>query len=330
MARKNEENHNQFFDSEAMLMDGFLRNMAKSGMDISVDDTSAASTGQASEPFFVTQRPTKKPDESKKIKTIGNTRPSRTVKAESEVDDPSTGYMSMEFLSELSDLVDDLKSHSVFVFEKYADSDSVADDAEKMVRLIEKIQRHTGVEYDKFQPLKHKSGLKSRDKLENTNMVVSNTVQNYQAFPIVQIQAAEDSGRPAVFIVAVGESNNIGFTVTGVISAKSDFTGAEAIDYVHEVGKGGIMSVKTNRNGRWVDVSDDFIIKLRYEENDLNSLDGYSCSMFLGENIIDKQDFLVKEANLDVEDVKFGKIQVFANDSQTLDRIRKVICVKPE
>jgi len=328
MPRRDRQNHNQFFDSEEMLMSGFLKNMEEKGVKLTEDDSAGAPDTGTEQPFFVTQRPKRKSDDSKKIKVLG-----KKVAAASTgeaVEDTPTGFMSMQFLEDLGELVEDVKSASITAFERYADDAEVAGEIEGLIRLVEKVQEHSGVEYKKFEPLKHKSGLKSRDRLENTNLVVANTIKNYQAFPLVDIRSAENGEHPAVLLTIVGQSRSIGFSITGLVSAKTDFTGAEAVDYVHEAASGGIMAVKTHRNGRWIDVSEDFVIKLRYEEFDLEKRSGFEHTMFLGEKIVEKKEFLVKQANLDGGTVEFGKTQVFAGDSRTLEKIRETIRVKPE
>lgn len=325
MPRRDRQNHNQYFDSEQLLTEGFFKNMEEQGIDLAKEAAAEAEEQSDDAPFFMTQRPNNKPDESKKIRTLSK-------KASAEVSDASdvqTGYMSLKFLEDLGEMVDEAKSSLVTAFEKYADS-SASTDIEQAIRLVERIQEHAGVEYEKFQPLKHRSGLKSRDKLENTNFVVANTVNNYQAFPLVDIRSADDGDHPALLLTIVGQDEKIGFIATGLITAKTDFTGAEAVDYVHEAKSGGIMAVKTNRNGRWVDVSEDFVIKLRYEEYDLHKKAGFEHSIFLGEKIIEKKDFLAKQAKLEEGTVEFGEIQAFAKDSRTLDKIREAIRAKPE
>jgi len=328
MPRRDEQNHNPYFDSEELLMKGFFKNMDEQGVDLT-DDAPQSQHAGSDQPFFVTQRPNRKSDESKMIRTIGNKQASTGVAATDETD-TSTGYMSMKFLEDLGEMLEEVKGASIATFERYADSKEISSDVEQVIRLLERVQEHTGIEYDKFQPLKHKSGLKSRDKLENTNLVVANTVKNYQAFPLVDICSAENGEHPAVLLTIIGQSEGIGFLATGLVSARTDFTGAEAVDYVHESGQGGIMAVKTNRNGRWVDVSEDFTIKLRYEEYDLEKRAGFEHTMFLGENIIEKKEFLLKQAKLEEGTVEFGTTQVFSSDIRTLDKIREAVGVKPE
>lgn len=327
MPRRDRQNHNQFFDSEEMLMSGFFKHMEEKGVKLTEDGSVETPDSGTEQPFFMTQRPKRQSDDSKKIKVLG-----KKVAATSAggTEDTSTGFMSMQFLEDLGELVEEVKSASITAFERYADDAGIASEIEKLIRLVEKVQEHSGVEYSKFEPLKHKSGLKSRDKLENTNLVVANTIKNYQAFPLVDIRSAENGEHPAVLLTIIGQSGFIGFSITGLVSAKTDFTGAEAVDYVHEAGSGGIMAVKTHRNGRWIDVSEDFGIKLRYEEFDLEKRAGLDHTMFLGEKIVDKKEFLVKQANLDEGTVEFGKTQVFASDSRTLEKIRETIRIKPE
>ena len=325
MPRRDRQHHNQFFNSEEMLANGFYKRMEEQGIDLNKTDPEDAPIGDDT-PFFITQRPDKKPDDSKKIRTLGK---KASIEA-ADTTDTSTGYMSLKFLEDLSEMLAEVKTASVAAFERYADNTSVSTDVEQVIRLLERVQEHAGTAFEKFQPLRHKSGLKSRDKLENTNAVVANTVNNYQSFPLVDIRSAEDGVHPALLLTIIGQSDKIGFTATGLISAKTDFIGAEAVDYVHEAATGGIMAVKTNRNGRWVDVSEDFVIKLRYEEFDLQKRAGFEYTIFLGEKIIEKKDFLLKQAKLEEGTVEFGETQAFAKDSRALDKIRDTIGVKPE
>jgi len=328
MPRRDEQNHNPYFNSEDLLMEGFFKGMEAQGVDLADDGAPSPKQTGGEQPFFVTQRPNRKSDESKMIRTIG--KKASAGSSGEDATDTSTGYMSLKFLEDLAEILEETKSASVTTFEKHADNSAVSADVERIIRLLERVQEHAGVEYEKFQPLKHKSGLKSRDKFENTNLVVANTAKNYQSFPLVDIRTAENGTRPAVLLTIIGQSEGIGFIATGLVSAKTDFTGAEAVDYVHETGEGGIMAVKTYRNGRWVDVSEDFTIKLRYEEYDLEKRAGFEYTMFLGENIVGKKDFLLKQAKLEEGTVEFGTTQVFSSESCALDKIRETIGVKPE
>lgn len=313
MTDKLDFNHNEFFNSEDLLEQGFRKAMKEKGYDIPEDPTVGTRSGRFSSGqeetdgmnFFMTSRP-------------GASGEMRTeVVREGEV---STGEL-MKFAS----AIEKCKDEAIEIFETVSSDPAVSSRVESLIRRIETIAKACGMEVKKFEPLRHMSGLKSRDILENANRVLDNTKANYDTHIISAMQSFMNGQRPGIKIKVVGEHGGRGFTAAASVVAKNDFGGSEAIDYVHATPR-GLFSIKRFERNRWVDVSDDFEIKFKVAETDLQTDDEMPHSIFVGEKIASEgKDILVKFLKLNEEDVKFGSHQIFASSKEIIDGIRKTI-----
>ncbi len=304
--KKMDPNHNEFFDSGSMLEEGYRKAMGKSGIEVPKDTggrhsmTPQGSPGEDS--FFMSQDPRK----------VGI----EVAAGSSSNDDVPISHMAK--------VVMEIKDNAVALFEKVA-SDSSAPDVERLIRSIEHLEKTCGLEVDQFEPLRHMSGLKIREPLENANRVVDNTVYNYDIHLISSIESRMSGSRPSVAIAVVGQHKGHGFVAQSLVTAKRDFTGSEAVDYVHASPQ-GLFSVKRFERDRWVDASSEFDIKHRVSEVKLEQHDIMQHTAFLGEKIASSgKEMITKALNLTEEDVVFGKYQVFASDSEKVDNVLKFV-----
>jgi len=294
-------NHNEFFDSGEMLERNFRKAMKQQGIEIPED----TGTGR----FAVT------PDDSEhhdmNFFIHSDPRKSSINEAVSKTGD--SGSLEGKMAS-------GIKMRAIELFKRVSGT-GVSKEVESLIREIEKMEASLGVKVDKFDPLRHMSGLKIREPLENANRVVDNTIGNYDMHIIDSIESRLSANRPSIAISVVGSQNNKGFVARSVIVANRDFSGSEAIDYVHASPR-GLFSIKRFEKDRWVDASDEFKIRHKIVEFDLESMSGKANTAFLGEKIASSgKGMIMKELNLTDEDVTFGERQVFSSNSEVIDRV---------
>lgn len=145
--------------------------------------------------------------------------------------------------------------------------------APTMAMSIQKIETQIismGGEVDRFDPAKYQSGLKpvgqSIDPMVAANKVVDNTQQTYTLRKIESIYAGKNKTGKAGVCVKIASAP--GVIVHGTVvprEPRGNFTGNEVIDFVPDSGRGR-MTVKTASRGYWEDVSGDFEIAWRLEE----------------------------------------------------------------
>jgi hypothetical protein len=229
--------------------------------------------------------------------------------------------------SPIAKIATDIKNQAIDIFESIS-SEDIASSVERLIRTVEHLENTAGVKGKKFEPLRHMSGLKIREPLENANRVVDNTVGNYDMNVIESIESRMSGGRPAIAISVLGEKGGKGFLAKSVIAAKVDFNGSEAIDYVH-ANPAGLFSVKRFERSRWVDASDDFDIRHKIVEYELETHEGMSSTAFIGEKIASSgKEIIMKELNLTDKDVTFGKHQVFSSNGDIVDGVLKFVRAK--
>ena len=203
------------------------------------------------------------------LKAIQSGQPITQVKTASRgsfsqtIEDDSSASLYEQAIMEIDQLRDDLIS----VFHKNKDDKVLFNLIESLIHRVEKTIRTLGGEVDDFDPLAHMSGLESSPEanqqdeddilLTNAKRVVGNTEKHYKIHKVLSIQPKTIKGKPGVVLQIVGEDEKGPFRVVGAVVAKDDFLGNEAIDYVRHEGK-GCLSVKSFKNGKWQDSSNDF------------------------------------------------------------------------
>ena len=138
-----------------------------------------------------------------------------------------------------------------------------------LVNLIDSTSaclNHLGEVTERFEPLKHLSGLQAPNMVKNASKVVETTLNCYKIGSIEEPTISDDGS--SIEIVFSGRNRNIEYKAYGKVEAKS-WEGSEAIDYIYTPGSGK-MSVKAYEGGKWVDKSDHYVINWTLEEKDLS------------------------------------------------------------
>jgi hypothetical protein len=136
---------------------------------------------------------------------------------------------------------------------------------------LESAIRRLGGEIEPFDPLLCASGLETKAQispdllLKNARRVAENTLAHYRLFPVQEAEAVEHAGRPAVRLGIAGQDERGGFQVRLQVTAKEDFDGNEAIDYVRSEGR-ELISVKAEVLGQWRDVSERFEFHVNHQD----------------------------------------------------------------
>jgi hypothetical protein len=300
MDKNIDPNHNEFFDSAELLERNYRKAMEQQGVSIPKDSSSGKFASVPDESpdssFFIHSDPRKvAPEQQAMSRDAGN--------------DSKMGKMASQ-----------VKMNAIEIFKKVSGTE-LSKEVESLIGQIEKMERVCGIDSEKFDPLRHMSGLKIREPLENANRVVDNTMANYDMHIIDSIESRLSANRPSIAISVVGSQKQKGFLARSVIVAKRDFSGSEAIDYVHSSPR-GLFSIKRFEKDRWVDASEDFSIRHKIVEFDLEMESGMDNTAFLGEKIASSgKGMIMKELNLTDKDVKFGERQVFSSDSEVIDKI---------
>lgn len=142
--------------------------------------------------------------------------------------------------------------------------------ATKIAMRIQKVEAQIislGGDVDRFDPANYQSGLRpvgqSVDPMVAARKVAENTQQSYTLRRIASIQPGKNKMGKAG--IAIKIEHGPGTVVHGTVVPRSNFTGNEVIDYVPDGGKGR-MTVKAASKGYWEDVSSDFEIGWRIEQ----------------------------------------------------------------
>jgi len=120
-----------------------------------------------------------------------------------------------------------------------------------------------GGESETFDPLSHVSGLQAPNMQRNAERAIENTKY---AYTIGKVDDTQVSGK-TVIVSFNGQSGETQYKAVGTITAKKEWLGTEAIDYIYTPGEGK-MSVKVaTENGLWSDKSEDYDINWELFEN---------------------------------------------------------------
>lgn len=223
--------------------------------------------------------------------------------------------------------LDDLKADLIALYQEYSTDERTAKNIERMIRKVEKMFASMGIKYELFDPLKMMSGLKSGDMLDNAEKVVANTTKHYKMFGISAIKSFLDKKRPSIVLRIFGEQGEVGFEVEGVVVAKNDFNGNEAIDYVYSE-EGGLMTIKARSAGTWVDVTEDYVVDFGIKRYKLGTTEDGTHSVFLGEKIISEgKDQILKVLNASTENLTFGKCRAFSKDMKLIQSLTEMVRV---
>jgi hypothetical protein len=326
--------HNEYLDTNELLGRNFMRNMRDMGLDPSTipqdirerrgiggsqkvpEDVRTAFADSGT--FFMTSRPDREGESREVVNAAG-----RKIQV---THSPESAHVSGDFLEKTAVLASDAKDRAIAAYRMTASDEQVAREVGAVIRKLERIEQYCGIEEPPFDPLRHKSGLQSvqADLLEHANEVVENTVKNYRLYPITEIKAGLNDDSPVIAVTIVGEEEGNGFVIRATVTARRDFTGSEAIDYVYSE-SGGLVTVKSCERGRWVDVSDEFDIRMKGKPYKLQDGD-LPHSIFVGKKIAGTgEEIIAKKLNLNKDDIKCGEFQVFAKDAETVAAIKELI-----
>jgi len=306
--------HNEFINTGAIFESEFMKNLAAAN--ISVDGASGKVEGETTETS--SERP------GKRKRSLADIKRDRIEK---EGDSGEGGYFSSRLVSQISALKEAMIVGYSKAAAEGADNSQAAKVIEEGIARIEKIERELGVRDAAFEPVRHKTGLKSKDELENTNRVIENTVSAYDLHSIFEISSMMNGNKPAIALAICGQNDSEGFVVKAMVTAKEDFSGNEAIDYVHDA-EGGLVTVKAFLGGVWRDVSSGFKVSFETVSSKLERKKGYA-SLYVGEEIV-KQGKGVFEKTLELKDgdLQYGKEQIFSLDPSVIDRIKGMLRAK--
>jgi hypothetical protein len=151
------------------------------------------------------------------------------------------------------------------VFERSGLNSGIENNLVNLIDTTGACLNHLGEATEKFEPLRHLSGLQAPNMVKNANKVVETTLNCYKIGSI-EDQFVSDDGS-TIEMVFAGKYRDIEYKAFGRVIAQS-WEGSEAIDYIYTPGKGK-LSVKAFEGGKWVDKSDHYDIKWTLEEKDL-------------------------------------------------------------
>jgi hypothetical protein len=313
---KKDPNHNEFIDTEQMLVDGFFQRMA--GIQAPADGKEGPDDGDGT--FFMT------PSRARR-----RMRNERVAKSAGDKGDQASGKDEMDAQDrKAANILDKVKSEMIALYTSSAED--IQNLLEKMIGGIESVQALYGYESVPFDRDRYLSGLdvSEADILVNASSALDTTVKRYKAHAINSITSELIDGKPAIKAAIIGQEGGTGFIAKVMVVAKTDFNGNEAIDFVPE--SGGIFTVKAFRAGRWVDVSDRFVIQGKVHPYKMEKGDEtHPHSVFIGEKIATEgKDILTSQLNLNSNNVRFGKHQVFCRNAADADRIKKCIRVSTQ
>ncbi len=228
------------------------------------------------------------------------------------------------FQEKIVHYIDDMRADLISLYQINSDKKS-ANGTERVIKKAEKILDEIGYEYEEFNPLKIISGLQSGEVLDNAKKVAVNTANYYKMFGISNIECQKIKNKPALLIDIFGEVDDVGIEVEGVIEAKDDFGGNEAIDYVYS-DSGGLMTVKSKIAGFWKDVSEQFNIQFKIKRYKLEKNDKDGHSLFIGEkNLKIGKEHLINTLNKKKEEVKFSKCRIFSENLAIIKKVEEII-----
>jgi hypothetical protein len=314
-------NHNEEINTEKLLIDGFMQRMAG----VIPSDMNSESAGNDGEQEFAFMSP---------AEAIRKMRRKRAAKGNGENEVSGSGKESTDNSKlnahdgKISRILESIKNDAIALFQSASDDDQKM--LCRMIRGIEEVQSMLGFMVEPFEKEKYLSGLdvSEADLLSNANSVMSNTVAKYKMHVVNAIETVANNGKPCIRAVFIGEADKRGFVAKVSVTAKSDFNGNEAIDFVPEAG--GVFTVKAFRAGRWFDVSDKFVIDGKPFTYELERpTDEMKHSVFVGEKIAgSSKEIITSSLNLNNNDVRFGRCQAFCRNIADAERIKELIRVK--
>jgi Fe-S cluster assembly iron-binding protein IscA len=267
---------------------------------------------------------------------IDGTKLSEVKEGESEVNADGISRAELKMMSmdenrktieHIAVYAEDLKDCLISAYQDCSSDERAMKNIEKAIRKLEKIFAVMGIKYELFDPLKMMSGLKSGDILENAEKVITNTVKHYKMFGISSVKSFMNKKNPGIRIRLFGQNGISGFEVEATVTAKNDFNGNEAIDYVYSE-DGGLMTIKARSAGTWVDVTEDYIVDLGTKRYKLGQADESLHSVFLGEKIISEgKEQILKVLNVSSENLTFGKCRAFSKDKKIIDGLTDLVRV---
>ena len=183
------------------------------------------------------------------------------------------------------------KIHSglIDVFERSGLNSGVEGSLVNLIDVTGSCLVHLGERAERFEPLRHLSGLEAPNMVKNANKVVETTLTCYKIGSVEESVVSDDGS--TIEIVFAGKSRNIEYRAFGQVEAQS-WEGSEAIDYIYTPGSGK-MSVKAFEGGKWVDKSDEYTINWTLEEKD-TSLEG-KTEVTVNNSTIEKMETVVSE-----------------------------------
>jgi len=156
----------------------------------------------------------------------------------------------------------------VDTFERIGLNSGLEDNLVNLIDSVGACLAYLGDPTEKFEPLRHLSGLQAPNLVKNAGKVVETTLNCYKIGEVESHKISKDGSE--IEIVFSGMQGNIRYKAFGVVSSESAWEGSEAIDYIYTPGSGK-MSVKAFEKGRWIDRSDEYSISWTLEENDVLS-----------------------------------------------------------
>ena len=328
MPAKTDPNHNEWLNTEKMLRESFAKTMQERG--VSVDSSDLAERGQPSRQptgdFFITTRQQGKSRGTKRVlvkqASAGGT---EEQTADAPVAAPVPVSADME---RLAGHLDAAKTNMIELFDRIKDDQGMSVLVHKAIKSVEEAQLDCGQEVVQFEPLRRMSGLAiPTDLLANANKVVTTTLKSYGLYPITEAMSCDVEGLPHVVFTIVGQKGEMGFTVRAAITRRGggDFIGNEAIDYVYAPG-GGLLTVKALDKGRWVDVTDNYHVRAKHQEEPIPKNIKFGTALYVGRKIVETgKGNIQKSLNLSSDDVEFGQSTVHVKDQTTLESVKELI-----
>jgi hypothetical protein len=138
------------------------------------------------------------------------------------------------------------------VFERSGLNSGVEDNLVHLIDAMSACLNYLSEPTEKFEPLRHLSGLQAPNLVKSAERVVDTTLNCYKVGKVESHEISEDGS--TIKIAFTGKHREIEYNVLGEVTAKY-WEGNEAIDYIYTPGSGK-MSIKSFEGGKWVDQSD--------------------------------------------------------------------------
>ena len=212
-----------------------------------------------------------------------------------------------------------MRASLIDVFERSGLNSGIESSLVNLIDSTNSCLSYLGEQTEKFEPLRHLSGLQAPNTFKNASKVLETTLNCYKIGAIEDSKISDD-GR-LIEIIFAGTHKNIEYKAFGEVAANS-WEGSEAIDYIYTPGSGK-MSVKAFEGGKWVDKSDHYDIKWALEEKDLSKeseveedLEEVIPKELLQnenineKNVEEKEELQVASSNNDFDDEEIGDFPI--------------------